>query len=517
MRYLTPFDLSKIKTIEVDTAVIGGGLAGIYTSINLSKLGVNHLLISKNDLNISNSYLAQGGIAAAISPEDTPEKHFQDTLKAGKGLCIEENVQILTDEGIRRVLDLLEIGVPFEKDSKGIPILTQEGVHSVKRILYSGDKTGEALINYLKNFLNKEKLLIGYSLEEIITDEDKVVGIIISQNGENIFVKLKSLVLATGGYSSIFERNSSAYQISGDTLGVALRAGLKLKDLEFIQFHPTALYLENQPAKLISEAVRGEGAILVDEKGERFIDELRPRDEVARAIFQKYLQNQRVFLDIQPIYEKGIDFEKRFPSITKLLKEYNLKNLIPVSPAAHYTIGGIDTDAFGRTNIKGIYAVGEVSCTGVHGANRLASNSLLECVVFPYRTAYEIYKYNLYNKIENINLKNNINRKEKVENKDIIQKLKEIMWKQAGLIRTEEGLKEGINSIEKLKTEAINNSRKIYDLLLLAEAVLKSALARKESRGSHYRKDYPSTDTRYNKHTEVILDKNDIKINLEVN
>jgi len=516
MRYLTSFDLSGIKSIEVDTAIIGGGLAGIYTGINLSRLGVRYILISNRDLNISNSYLAQGGIAAPISPEDSPKKHLEDTLKAGKGLCIRENVEILVDEGIRRIIDLLKLGVPFEKDKDGVPILTREGVHSVKRILYSGDRTGEVIINHLKGFLNNENLLIGYSLDEIITDDNKLVGIIISKGKEKIFVKLKSLVLASGGFSSIFDKNSSVYDISGDTLGVVLRAGIKLRDLEFIQFHPTALFINGSSKGLISEAVRGEGGILIDDKGERFVNELRPRDEVARAIYKKYLEGRKVFLDIKPIYRRGINFEKRFPKISNLLRKYNLDRLIPVSPVAHYTIGGIAVDRDGKTNIEGIYAVGEVSSTGVHGANRLASNSLLECVVFSYRTAYEVYRYNLYNRKKDIKLKNKGFSMNSNINWDIIKSIKDLMWKYGGLIRDKSGLEEGLNKIEKLKIKAINNN-KIYDILLLSEAVLKSALAREESRGSHYRMDFPQTDDRYNKHTEVILDKNDIRINLEVN
>jgi L-aspartate oxidase len=516
MRYITDFDLKKIKTIKIDTIVLGSGLAGLYTSLILNKLNINHLIVSKYEPKISNSYLAQGGIAGAISPNDNPSYHLEDTLKAGKGLCILESAKVLTEDGLRRIIDLLELKIPFERDKNGVPILTKEGAHSINRVLFSGDKTGEVIINHLQKYISKNRLLIGYELEEIITDENRFVGVIVSNQREKLFIKAKSLVIATGGYSAIFERNSSAYQIAGDILGIALRTGLILKDLEFIQFHPTGIYIDGEPAKLISEAVRGEGAILVDERGERFVDELKPRDEVARAIFKKYLNNEKVYLDIKPILDKGIDFKRRFPYISSLLEKYNIDRYIPVSPLAHYTIGGIETDINGRTNIDGIFAVGEVACTGVHGANRLASNSLLECVVFSHRVAYQVYKHNLYAKFNDVNIKNDI-KYNNYNSDDIIKQIKKLMWEYAGLIRNEVGLKKAINHIEKLKNEVINYNRKIYDLVLLAEAILKTALNRKESRGGHFREDYPSPKNEYKKHTKIYLDKNILKIKLEVN
>jgi len=520
MRYLTNFDLGRIRTVEIDTVIVGGGLAGLYSSLMLDKLSIRHLIVSRYDITKSNSYLAQGGIAGAISEKDSPDLHLKDTLKAGKGLCIVENAKILTEDGYRRVIDLLNLNIPFERNKDGIPILTKEGAHSINRVLYSGDKTGKTIVDSLFQKIDKKNLLIGYELEEIITDENRVAGIIVSNKKERIYIKLKSLIIASGGYSAIFERNSSAYDIAGDTLGLALRSGLILKDLEFVQFHPTGLYINGKLVNLISEAVRGEGATLVDEKGNRFIDELKPRDEVARAIFRKYLNGEKVYLDIQPIIDKGIDFQKRFPFIASLLDQYKIKRFIPVSPLAHYTIGGIETDKDGKTNIEGIFAVGEASCTGVHGANRLASNSLLECVVFSYRTAYQVFKYNLHKKFIDLKIKNNINYnvdRKHSNDKTIVDRLKKIMWEKVGLIRSENTLKEALNDIENLKNEVINYNKKIYDILLLAEGIVKSALNRRESRGGHYREDYPKSDENFKKHSKIYLENNDIKIKLEVN
>ncbi len=520
--YITEFDTDKLKSIEIETVIVGSGLAGLSTALKLKELNINYLVISKNDISISNSYLAQGGIAVSLDLEDSPKEHFKDTVKAGKGLCIEENTKILVDDGVKRVIDLINIKVPFDKRGE-IPLLTKEGAHSKRRILHVKDKTGKAILETVYRKLPKERFLVGYSLEEILVDGDKYLGIIVSniKTKEKIFIKSKSLVLATGGYSAIYERNTSAYRISGDTLGIAFRAGLILKDLEFVQFHPTAIYIENKKAKLITEAIRGEGAILINNKGERFINELKPRDEVARAIFFEYKKGNKVYLDISPLFEKGIDFEKRFPTVYKTLKELNLENekLIPVSPATHYTIGGIETNNYGETNIKGVFAVGEVTCTGVHGANRLASNSLLECVVFGNRVAYSVYKHNLYNKIrsdikiKNSFITNGILSEEKQE--DYLKSLKNIMWNYVGLARNENSLKYALNKLEKLQNEikTYSNIRYILDIITLSKCIILSAIHRKESRGGHYRTDYPKEDDiNYKKHTKVYNYNGTIKI-----
>ena len=521
-RYLTDFDTKILPEETVDTVIIGAGVAGLSTALQLSNLGIKPLIISKKDPNVSNSFLAQGGIAAAIGKDDSSELHFLDTIKAGKGLCIEKNVRVLVEEGLERVVDLINLGVPFDKDKNNLPLLTKEAAHSKRRVLHSKDKTGSAIGKTLYKEIKRRNIEIDtcFYLEEILVKDNIFKGIIVSNNKERKLIRSKSLVLATGGYSPIYLRNTSAYKVGGDTLSVAFRAGLILKDLEFVQFHPTALNLPNYPAYLISEAVRGEGAVLVNDKGDRFVDELKPRDEVARAIFMQYKQGRKVFLDISPLKAKGIDFKNRFPSIYNMLLEAGLENenLIPVSPAAHYSIGGIEAEPNGKTNIDGIFAVGENSCTGIHGANRLASNSLLECIVFGYKTAYSVYLYNLYTTVDTYFHEKNFSKKELIlENKDLVlNKIKNLMWDKVGLIREGSILKEALKDIEEIEDYLYKykNVRYLLDLTYLAKAIILSALNRKESRGTHFRLDFPHEKVEYKKHTKIY---NNFKIKLEVN
>ncbi len=521
-RYLTAFDTSILPEETVDTVIVGSGIAGLSVALQLLKLGIKPLILSKKEPKISNSFLAQGGIAAAIGVDDSTEIHYRDTISAGRGLCIEKNVRILVEEGLERVVDLLNIGVPFDRDDKGKPLLTKEGAHSRRRVLHAKDKTGSAIGKTLYKEISKYGIHIetGFYVEEILTYDNQFKGIIVSNNKEKKFIRAKSLVLATGGYSPLYRRNTSAYKIGGDTLGIAYRAGLVLKDLEFIQFHPTALDLEDFPAYLISEAVRGEGAILINDKGERFIDELKPRDEVARAIFLQYKKGNRVFLDISPLKRRDIDFSNRFPSISSMLKSVGLEgeNLIPVSPAAHYSIGGIEAEPTGKTSVGGIFSVGEVSCTGIHGANRLASNSLLECVVFGYKTAYSVYIHNMYTEIDfSFRSKNLLKSQNILKDKDpYLKKLKDTMWENVGLIRDRTSLKDALEAVQSMEYQLYNyrNARYLIDLVYLAKGIILSALRREESRGTHFRLDFPEEREEYKKHTK--LDKN-FKITLEVN
>jgi len=432
-----------------DTVIAGAGIAG-----------------SKKPPSISNSFLAQGGIAAAIGKDDDPQLHYSDTVKAGRGLCIEKNVRVLVEEGLERVL------------------LTKEGGHSKRRVLHVKDKTGSAIGEVFYNLVkDRVNFLLNYYLEEILTDENRYVGIVVSNGTDKILIRSKSLVIATGGYSPIYLRNTSAYKISGDTIGAAYRAGCVLKDVEFVQFHPTALF--------------------------------------TRAIFKKYAQGEKVFLDLRPLKEKGISIKDRFPTVYNLIKSFGFSetDLIPVSPAAHYSIGGIQATANGKTSVEGIFAVGESSCTGIHGANRLASNSLLECITFGYKTAYSVYLYNMYSKISEVNISSkgigtkSISREER---KDYLLKLKKVMWDYVGLERSGEGLKKALLEIENMEEGLLvyKNSRYLIDLVYLSKGIILSAKTRKESRGTHYRTDFPEEKNDYKKHTKIY---NDFKIKLEVN
>ncbi|MEZ0324177.1 MAG: L-aspartate oxidase [Hydrogenothermaceae bacterium] len=514
-RYFTCFNTKDTENIYTDTVIVGSGLAGISAAYYMLNLGIKPTLITKKSATRSNSFLAQGGIAAAIGFDDSTVYHFEDTIKAGKGLCVKNNVRILVEEGLERVVDLINLGVPFDRDKDGNLKLAKEGAHRLSRVLHVKDKTGYEIGKVMLRYIKEKgvKILEGYYLQEIITDEDRYIGLLITDGKKQYVIRSKSVILATGGYSGIYYRNTSAYNIGGDSIGAAFRSGCSLMDLEFIQFHPTAVYVEGKPGWLISEAVRGEGAILVDEKGERFIDELKPRDEVARAILSKYLQGSKVFLDITPLLEKGLNFKERFPNVYSILKEFGLENetKIPVSPSAHYTIGGIKADINGKTDIKGVFAIGETASTGVHGANRLASNSLLECIVTGYKVAYSVYIYNMYAKIDNININNEVNEKkelDKIDRDKLLKKIKTLMWQNVGLIRTEESLKTALKEIENINNflEDFCNVRHLYDLTLLAKGIILSALAREESRGVHYREDFPFEKDEFKKHTMLTPD-----------
>ncbi len=505
-KYITDFDTSKLPSEKVDTVIVGSGLAGLSVAKKLIELGLKPLVLAKKTIERTNSFLAQGGIAAAVSIYDDPDKHKEDTLKAGKGLSNVENVKVLVEEGLERVLELVSEGVPFDRKD-GKLSLTKEGAHSLNRILHVKDKTGEYLTKHLHEKVKQTAYIqYRYFIEEFLVEDGKFYGVVVSNKKEKKVIYAKSLVIASGGYSPLFQRNTSAYFIGGDVISKAFRAGCELEDLEFIQFHPTALDLEGEPAFLFTEALRGEGAILVDEEGNRFIDELKPRDEVARGIYQKLKEGKKVFLDLSTIEKRGISLKDRFPHIYSLLKKYSLSLKVPVSPAAHFTMGGIKADVDGKTSVEGIFAVGEAACTEVHGANRLASNSLLECITFGAKTGFAVYKYNMYTKIEEKSVKNHENLQDisQQERKNAVNQLKKVMWENCGVIRTEEGLKEGLEKLKILEEKYRNIScGYIKDAINLGKLIIQSALDRKESRGSHFRLDFPIEKEEYRKHSII--------------
>ena len=504
MRYFLEFDTSRLPEDKADIVICGSGIGGLTTAIVLKELGLNPVILTRG---IGNTYYSQGGIACSVHPQDSPHAHLMDTLRAGRYLNDEEAVRVLVDEGVFRIADLERWGVRFDRRN-GEYDTTAEGGHSFPRILKVKDFTGrEIYTKLLKRVQDMEVPVVQGELQEIV-GEDKVEGVLYTSGKSLRFLRTGVLVLATGGAASMFLHTSNPSKVRGDGIGIAFRAGVPVKNPEFVQFHPTVLEGTNL---LISEAVRGEGAILVDSKGERFVDELLPRDVVARAIYSKLKEGERVYLDMRPVAEKGVRLEERFPTIFSFLKERGIdpyREPVPVVPAAHYYIGGLEVDTFGRTGLPGLYAVGECACTGVHGANRLASNSLLEGVVFGFRTAYRIYHDLRYLKTSVSRFKN----RSRGEGEPPVRfgDLKKVMWEHAGLEREEGGLSkaketilEWIGSVQ--RSSRTPQNRQLLDILLVALATVEGAILRRESRGVHYRVDYPYERETFRRNTLICL------------
>ena len=511
-------DLHSTEIKEFDTIVVGSGLAGLTAAYHASKNG-SVAIITKSHLDTSNSYYAQGGIAAVTAPEDSFESHIQDTLTAGRELCDLDAVEILVREGQSCVQELIRLGMQFDKENDGF-VLGLEGGHSHRRILHAGgDATGKGLTLFMLNRVKEQNNISAFeytTVVELLVENQTCSGVQAFDfvSGNNIIFRSKSTIIATGGLSRIYDRSTNPHTATGDGIALAYHAGAKLADIEFIQFHPSALYIPGEDAFLISEAVRGEGAWLLNKEGERFMQhshplaELAPRDVVA---FEIYNQLQIHHSDFVYLSLKHLDPEtikKRFSTIYHTLLKYNIdltSDLLPISPAAHYMVGGIQTDLNGETNIKGLFACGEVASTGVMGANRLASNSLLECLVFGKRAAE---KANAEREIAfslpeiNIIHVDNINETFFLETKNQIATL---MSKKAGIVRSAQKLNEAIKELQEIKNrlpEKITeyNLLKIKHITDICSLICESALIRKESRGGHIREDYQSEDPNFCAH-----------------
>ena len=492
------FDTSLISEEEAEVLIVGGGIAGLTCALTLWELGIKPVILTRE---VGNTFYSQGGIACAIHPEDSPSLHYLDTQRAGRGLCDSRSLWIMVEEGPQRVADLQRWGVVFDEET------ALEGGHSYPRVLKVKDYTGRAIYTALWEKVKERgiKSLEG-ELQEIL-GEDHLCGALVLEGKSLKFIRTNFLVLATGGASSMFLHSSG--HVKGDGIGIAFRRGVPIKNPEFVQFHPTVL---EGSSFLISEAVRGEGAILIDSKGRRFIDELLPRDQVARAIYSKLKEGGKVFLDFRPILDRGIDIKERFPVIYSQLLEKGYdpyKEPIPVVPAAHYYTGGLEVSTYGQTALFGLYAVGECSCTGVHGANRLASNSLLEGLVFGYRTAYRIYHDRRYVKKSKGNFKNSAYGNKKPEYN--FEDLKKLMWEHCGIEREEEGLKEGLSKLLSWikgyrRWNRTPENRRLLDVSLTALATLLGALQRRESRGCHFRRDFPHPREEFKKDSIITPD-----------
>lgn len=381
-----------------DVLIVGSGVAGLYASLNLRE-DLEIIMVSKKSVNLCNSSLAQGGIAVARGKEDF-QSFIEDTLKAGKYENNIDSVKVLVEESMDNINKLMDLGANFEKDENGV-LFTKEGAHEINRIVYHKDITGKHVEDILLENVKRRKnikIIEECEMVDIYHRDNRCIGALFNKDGENLSIYAKVVILATGGIGGLFKKSTNERIITGDSIGIAIRNNIEIKDLSYIQIHPTAFFSKKSEEKrfLISESVRGEGGKLLNCNGERFVDELLPRDIVSKKIYEemKKTNSNNVFLDVS-FMEKSF-LQNRFPNIYNKCLEEGIdisKEPIPVAPAQHYFMGGIKVDLNGKTSMENLYAFGETSCTGVHGANRLASNSLLEALVFSRRGALEINSY----------------------------------------------------------------------------------------------------------------------------
>ncbi len=499
---------------QYDYILVGSGIAGLYTAL-LAKEHGSVLIVTKGSIDDCNTRFAQGGIAAAIGRNDSPELHFRDTIAAGDGLCNEEAVRILVTEAPERIAELVSLGVPFDT-LHGEIALAREAAHSMPRILHAGgDATGEHIEVTLSNRVRSSEVqLLEHSLAtEILTEKETVTGIKVldCNTGSLEEFECRFLILATGGAGQLFKFNTNSDVATGDGVALAFNAGAEITDMEFYQFHPTALHLPGVTPFLISEAVRGEGGILRNIEFHPFMSDytpdadLAPRDIVARSILYEMAKtgSDKVFIDITHLPSRTIT--TRFPHIYRFCLEHGLditKDLIPVAPAAHYMIGGVKINSWGETNVTGLFACGETACAGVHGANRLASNSLLEAVVFSKRI---IQKTSGGVKIEPLAVSQSAEAYHLLDRRQVphaipassLSALQILHWDKVGIIRNREGLAQAADTLaawqNSLPQPTDRPSYELSNLILTGRLVTEAALLREESRGAHFRTDFPQS------------------------
>jgi L-aspartate oxidase len=492
--------------------VVGSGVAGLHTAWRASEHG-DVLVLTKRTLFDSATAYAQGGIAAALGAGDSPELHRRDTLAAGAALCDGEAVQVLVEEGPARVRELQTAGARFDLEPSGRLRLGKEAAHSRNRIVHAhGDQTGAEVTRTLIARVRESpsvRVLETTRVLDLIVHEGRCVGVRASVAGRATEIVADATVLATGGCGQVYRYTTNPQVATGDGFAIAQRAGARLTDMEFVQFHPTALDTPENPLALISEAVRGEGAVLLNADGVRFMPprhrlaELAPRDVVAREIFREQTRTGRVFLDARKL---GRDFEQRFPGIFALCRARGIdprKELIPVTPAAHYMMGGIVTDLCGRSTLARLYACGEVARTGVHGANRLASNSLLEGLVFAERVARDLGdtpKLAPPPRAGGWEVPPLVDRGAAQVAADDVRR---VMWEHAGIDRTAKGLRKCLAALDAIEARLPAGATEEQNLVDTGRLIAEAALLRKESRGGHFRSDFPRAKRKWQgKHIE---------------
>ena len=511
-RYIADFDLREIPQIRTDFLVIGAGAAGLRAAIETSASGQT-ILVTKDELGKSSTMQAQGGIAVAISAGDQVAFHTEDTLKAGDGLCDEVAVRIMVAEGIDRVEELVSWGANFDKQDDKL-VFTMEAAHRMRRIIHAkGDATGEETENILikkASELKNIQFMDHKFVLDLLTQNGRCLGaILMDEKKSTLFaITAKSTILASGGLCQIYRYTTNPEVATGDGYAIAFRAGCEMTDMEFVQFHPTTLCIPGAPRFLISEAVRGEGAVLVNAHGERFMGsyheqaELAPRDVVSRAIVAETEKTNAkcVFLDLMHLDPKFV--RQRFPTISERCKSYGIdiaRELIPVQVSAHFMMGGVKTNLRAETNVKGLYACGEVACIGVHGANRLASNSLLESLVFSVRAASSAAEnastepHVLTHQIAHRRIGE---RSTQVDIAEIRESIRALMWEKAGIIRSDDTLQEALDQVRKYANlqPITRNGFELQNMLDFSRLIIEGSLVRQESRGAHYRSDCPNRD-----------------------
>jgi L-aspartate oxidase len=534
---MTPRVISRLAapapgwSVTTDVVVIGSGVAGLTAAIQARKSGHRVVVVTKAAVDEGSTRWAQGGIAAALDPDDSPAEHWRDTVVAGAGLCDADAVRVLVSEGPHAIRRLIARGAQFDTDERGEIALTREGGHLRDRIAHAGgDATGAEISRALVQAVNGdpgieviEQALVLDLLQDATGAAQGVTLHVMGQGQRDGVgaVLAPAVILATGGIGQVFAQSTNPRVATGDGIALAIRAGAVVADVEFVQFHPTVLYLGSdalgqQP--LISEAVRGEGAFLVDDRGHRImaglhdLADLAPRDIVAKAIMRHMLENgtSNVWLDARQL---NAPWQQRFPSIYQSLQSYGINpetDLIPVAPAQHYHSGGVRTDLYGRTSVPGLFACGEVACTGVHGANRLASNSLLEGLVFAERIG-AVLETGLPTRQPIVNLPHEANALSDQQRSG----LQQLMTHGAGVLRSHDSLKHALQQLDEMLNvhENVALKTKVWEtsnLHTVATVLAYAALIREETRGSHWREDFPQTSAAWLKRVQLRVDEHGV-------